>query len=53
MKSHGKSIKTVFCQLIAWTPPKEGITLLEFFGGMIQVLKFYYSQRWWFENIFT
>jgi len=34
MESHGKSIKPVFHQLITWTPPKEGITLLEFFGGI-------------------
>jgi hypothetical protein len=27
-------IKPVFRQLIAWTPPKEGITLLELFGGI-------------------
>jgi hypothetical protein len=34
MKSHGKSIKPVLRQLITWTPPKEGITLLELFGGI-------------------
>jgi hypothetical protein len=34
MESHGKSIKSVFHQLITWTPPKEGITLLELFGGI-------------------
>jgi hypothetical protein len=34
MDSHGESIKPVLCQLITWTPPKEGITLLEFFGGI-------------------
>jgi site-specific DNA-cytosine methylase len=34
MESHGKPIKRVFCQLITWTPPKEGITLLELFGGI-------------------
>jgi hypothetical protein len=34
MKSHGKSIKPILRQLITWTPPKEGITLLEFFGGI-------------------
>jgi hypothetical protein len=28
MESHGKLIKPVFRQLITWTPPKEGITLL-------------------------
>jgi hypothetical protein len=32
MESHGESIKLVLRQLITWTPPKEGITLLEFFG---------------------
>jgi hypothetical protein len=34
MESHGKPIKLVFCQLITWTSPKEGITLLELFGGI-------------------
>ncbi len=34
MESHGKSIKLVLRQLITWTPPKEGITLLELFGGI-------------------
>ncbi len=34
MESHGKPIKPVLCQLITWTPPKEGITLLELFGGI-------------------
>jgi site-specific DNA-cytosine methylase len=34
MESHGEPIKPVFRQLITWTPPKEGITLLEFFGGI-------------------
>jgi len=34
MESHGELIKPVFCQLITWTLPKEGITLLEFFGGI-------------------
>jgi len=34
MESHGKPIKKVLRQLITWTPPKEGITLLEFFGGI-------------------
>jgi hypothetical protein len=34
MESHGKPIKLVLCQLITWTPPKEGITLLKFFGGI-------------------
>jgi hypothetical protein len=31
MKSHGEPIKLVFHQLIIWTSPKEGITLLELF----------------------
>jgi hypothetical protein len=26
MESHGEPIKSMFCQLITWTPPKEGIT---------------------------
>jgi len=34
MESHGKPIKPVFYQLMTWTSPKEGITLLEFFGGI-------------------
>jgi hypothetical protein len=34
MESHGESIKQVVHQLITWTPPKEGITLLELFGGI-------------------
>jgi hypothetical protein len=34
MESHGKPIKPLFHQLITWTPPKEGITLLELFGGI-------------------
>jgi hypothetical protein len=34
MESHGKPIKPVLHQLITWTPPKEGITLLEFFGNI-------------------
>jgi hypothetical protein len=33
MESHGKSILPILCQLITYTPPKEGITLLELFGG--------------------
>jgi hypothetical protein len=34
MESHDELIKPIFCQLIAWTPPKEGITLLELFRGI-------------------
>jgi hypothetical protein len=34
MESHGKPIKLIIHQLITWTPPKEGITLLELFGGI-------------------
>jgi site-specific DNA-cytosine methylase len=34
MDSHGELIKSVLRQLITWTPPKEGITLLELFGGI-------------------
>jgi len=34
MESHGKPIKPVLRQLITWTPPKEGITLLELFSGI-------------------
>jgi len=39
MESHGKPIKPLLCQLITWTPPKEGITLLELFGGIGTGLK--------------
>jgi hypothetical protein len=36
MESHGEPIKPILRQLITWTPPKpkEGITLLELFGGI-------------------
>ncbi|KAH9575309.1 hypothetical protein CY35_01G105500 [Sphagnum magellanicum] len=34
MESHGEPIKLIFRQLITWTLPKEGITLLKFFGGI-------------------
>ncbi len=34
MESHGEPIKLILRQLITWTPPKEGITLLKFFGGI-------------------
>jgi hypothetical protein len=34
MESHGEPIKLGFCQLIICTSPKEGITLLELFGGI-------------------
>ncbi len=34
MENHGKPIKPVIRQLITWTPPKEGITLLKLFGGI-------------------
>ncbi len=34
MENHGEPTKPLFRQLITWTPPKEGITLLELFGGI-------------------
>ncbi len=34
MESHGEPIKPVLRQLITWTPPKEGITLLKLLGGI-------------------
>jgi hypothetical protein len=34
LESHGEPFKRVFRQLITWTPRKEGITLLELFGGI-------------------
>jgi hypothetical protein len=34
MESHGELIKPILRQLITWTLPKEGITLLELFGDI-------------------
>jgi len=34
MESHGELIKPILRQLITWTPPKKGITLVELFGGI-------------------
>ncbi len=34
MGSHGEPIKPIFHQLITWTLPNEGITLLELFSGI-------------------
>jgi hypothetical protein len=34
MESHGEPIKLILRELITWTLPKEGITLLELFGGI-------------------
>jgi hypothetical protein len=34
MENHRELIKLVFRQLITWTSPIEGITLLELFGGI-------------------
>ncbi len=34
VESHGKLIKPILRQRITWMPPKEGITLLELFGGI-------------------
>jgi len=39
MESHGERIKPLLRQLITWTPPKEGITLLELFRGIGTCLK--------------
>jgi hypothetical protein len=39
MESHGEPIKLVLRWLIMWSPPKEGITLLELFGGIGTGLK--------------
>jgi site-specific DNA-cytosine methylase len=39
MESHGESIKPVLRELITWTLPKEGITLLKLFGGIGTGLK--------------
>jgi hypothetical protein len=35
MENHGEPNKPLFRQLITWTPLKEGITLLELFGGIV------------------
>jgi hypothetical protein len=43
MESHDEPIKLVLCQLITWTLPKEGITLLKLFGGIGTSLETYYS----------
>jgi hypothetical protein len=53
MESHGELIKPLFHQLITWTPPKEGITLLELLVVLVQFSKPYYSQGWWFKGIST
>jgi site-specific DNA-cytosine methylase len=34
MENHGELIKPILRQLITWTPPKEGITLIELFSGI-------------------
>jgi hypothetical protein len=34
MENHGKLIKLLLHQIITWIPRKEGITLLELFGGI-------------------
>jgi len=39
MENHGEPIKSVLHKLITWTPSKEGITLLELFGGIGTCLK--------------
>jgi hypothetical protein len=52
MESHGEPIKPVLCQLITWTPPKEGITLLELFGGIGTGLKTLLKSRMVIRGIF-
>ena len=34
MESHGEPIRPLLRKLVTWTPPKEGLTLLELFGGI-------------------
>jgi hypothetical protein len=56
MESHSKPIKPILRQLIIWTPPKEGITLAELFGGIgIGLEAFILSrmvvQRYFYVNI--
>jgi hypothetical protein len=52
MESHGEPIKPLLRQLITWTPPKEGITLLELFGGISIGLEAL-LQSGWFGGIST
>ncbi len=53
VENHGEPIKSIAHQLITWTLPNKGITLLEFFGGIGTSLEACYSQGWWFRIIFT
>jgi hypothetical protein len=53
MESHGEPIKQVLRQLITLTPPKEGITLLQFFGGIDTSIEVLLQSGWWFEGIVT
>jgi len=52
MESHGEPIKLVLRQLITWTLPKEGITLLKLFGGMGTGLKTLLKSRMVIKGIF-
>ncbi len=45
MESHGEPIKPILHQLITWTSPKEGITLLELFGGISTGLEAFLQAR--------
>ncbi len=38
-RNHDELIKLILHQLITWTPPKEGITLLELYGSIGKGLK--------------
>jgi hypothetical protein len=34
MKSNGEPIQLLLCRTLTWTPPKDGLTLLELFHGI-------------------
>jgi hypothetical protein len=51
MENHGEPIKLVLRQLIIWTPTKEGITLLELFGGIGTSFEALLELGWWFGGI--
>jgi site-specific DNA-cytosine methylase len=52
MENHGKSIKPVVHQLITWTPLKEGISLLELFGGIYTCFETLLQSRMAFRKYF-
>jgi hypothetical protein len=52
VENHGELIKLGLRQLIIWTSPKEGITLLEFFGGIGTNLEALLHSRMVVQNYF-